>query len=67
LMHSSCDYTLLLSVQPLLLFSLSLSLPSPIIQQLSIHIVISSTCLDVMHFNIVDYHSLFLSLLSQMP
>jgi hypothetical protein len=35
-------------------------LPIPIIQQLSVHIIMSSTCTD---FHIVDYHSLFLSLL----
>jgi hypothetical protein len=40
---------------------------TPIIQQLSIHTVISSTCTDVMYLNIVDYHSLFHSLIPWVP
>jgi hypothetical protein len=36
---------------------------TPVIPQLSAHIVISLNCTDVTYFNIVDYHSVFLSLL----
>jgi hypothetical protein len=60
-MYLSCAYNLLWSVQPSLLLSLTPSLPLPIIEQLSIHIVTSSTHTDVMHFNIVDYLLFFFS------
>jgi hypothetical protein len=46
-------------VQPLLLLSLTPSLPPLIIQQLSIHVVISSTYTDVTYFDIVDTVILF--------
>jgi hypothetical protein len=59
LKYPQCEYTLLWSFQPLPLFSLTPPLPTSIIQQLSIHIVMSSTCTDVMHFNIVDSLSFF--------
>jgi hypothetical protein len=41
----------------------SISLPSnPIVQQLSIHIIVSSTCTDAMHSILLTvYHSPFLS------
>jgi hypothetical protein len=29
-------------------------LPSPIIQQLSVHVITSSTCTDVIYFNYVE-------------
>jgi hypothetical protein len=40
-----------------LLLSQPLSFPSPIIQQLSVHIVMSSACIDTMYFDIVDFIS----------
>jgi hypothetical protein len=40
-------------VQPLPLLSLTPSLPPPIIQQLSIHTAVSSTCTNKMYFDIV--------------
>jgi hypothetical protein len=44
------------------------SLPPLIFQQLSVHILISSTCTDVMFYDITDALSLlFLSLLPQVP
>jgi hypothetical protein len=55
-----CEYTSLWSIQPLSLLSFIPSPPPSIIQQLSTHIIISSTCTDGRHFHIVDYHSLFL-------
>jgi hypothetical protein len=55
-MYPSCEYTVLWSVQPLPL--LSLSLPAPIINQFSVHIVLSSTCTDAVCFDIVDSLSL---------
>jgi hypothetical protein len=39
---------------PLLLLSLNLSLPTHIIQQLSILSIIFSTCIDVMYFDTVE-------------
>jgi hypothetical protein len=38
-----------------------------IIQQLSIYILTASACTDVIYFDIIDYHALFLSLLPQVP
>jgi hypothetical protein len=58
-MYLYTEYTLLWSVQPLPLLSLTLSLPPRIIQQLSICIVTSSTFTDVMYFDIVDALSFF--------
>jgi hypothetical protein len=49
--------TLLWSVHPLPLLSFTPSLPSLIIQQLSIHTIILSTFTDVMYYNIVAYLS----------
>jgi hypothetical protein len=46
LIYPSCEYTLLWSVQFPLLLSLTPFLPPPIIQQLSIHIIMSSTSTD---------------------
>jgi hypothetical protein len=60
LMYHHCKYTLLWSVQCLSLISFILSLPPCITQQLSVRIITSSTCTDVMCLDIVDYHSLFL-------
>jgi hypothetical protein len=45
-----------------LLLSLVPSFPPPIIQQLSVHIIMSSTCADVKYFDIVGCHSCLLSL-----
>jgi hypothetical protein len=53
-MYPLCECTLLCLVQCPLFLSLTPSLPPPIIQQLSVHIVRSSTCTDVMYFDIID-------------
>jgi hypothetical protein len=47
--------------------SSSVTCPPPIIPQHSVHIVMSSTCTDVMYLDIVGYHSLFFSLLPWVP
>jgi hypothetical protein len=61
-------YYLLWSGQPLPLLNLtpSLLLP-PHHSTLSIHIAMPSTFLNVMYYDFVYYHSLFLSLLLQVP
>jgi hypothetical protein len=64
-MYLSCEYALLWSVQSFLLLSLVPSLPTSIIQQLSVHIFISSTCIDVIYFGTVD--SLSFSFLFPLP
>jgi hypothetical protein len=53
-MCPSFEHTSLWSVQLPLLLSLTLPSHPPIIQQLSVHIVIFTTCTDIMHFDIVD-------------
>jgi hypothetical protein len=62
LKYPLCECTSLLSAQPLPSLSLTPSLPTPIIQQLSIYIVTSSTCTDVMYYDIVDCLSFFFPL-----
>jgi hypothetical protein len=52
LMYPLSESIFLWSIQPLPLLTPSLS--PPIIQQLSIHILISSTCTDVIYFSTVD-------------
>jgi hypothetical protein len=52
---SAVNILYLVSSTPLLL-SLTLSFLAPIIQQLPV-LIMSSTCTDVMYFDIVDYHS----------
>jgi hypothetical protein len=47
------EYTLFLSIQPFFCSPLPFY-PSPIFQQLSVHIIISSTFTDVMFYDIVD-------------
>jgi hypothetical protein len=49
-----CEYTLLWSVQPLPLLSLTPLPPTPDFQQFSIYIFISSTFTDVMFSSIAD-------------
>jgi hypothetical protein len=53
-MHPHCGFTLLWFIQPLPLLSLTFYLPLPIFQQLSTHILLSSTLTDVVFYNIVD-------------
>jgi hypothetical protein len=53
-MYAHCESTSLWSIQPLPSLSLTLYLPLPIIQQLSIHILVSSTFTDIMFYDIVD-------------
>jgi hypothetical protein len=57
-MNPHCESTLLWSIQPFPLLSLTPSLPTPSIQQLSVHILMSSTCTDVMFYDITDALSL---------
>jgi hypothetical protein len=67
ILYPSCEYALLWSVQLPLLLSLTPFLLPPIIRQLAVHTIMSSTCMNVKYFNTVDFHSLFLSLLPQVP
>jgi hypothetical protein len=53
-MYHCYDYTLLWSIQSLPLLSLSPLPPTPHFQQLSMHILISSTFTDAVLYEIVD-------------
>jgi hypothetical protein len=58
-MYPQCEYTLLWSTQCLLLLSLTLLPPTSHFQQLSTHILKSSTFTDVMFCDVVDVLSFF--------
>jgi hypothetical protein len=64
---SMCIDCTLVSSTPSVTLPFLFLLPTPIIQQLSVHIIMSSTCTEVMHFDTVDYHYLYFSLLCQVP
>jgi hypothetical protein len=53
-MYAHCGYALLWSIQHLPLLSLTPLPPPPIFQQLLVRILIPSTFLDVMFYNITD-------------
>jgi hypothetical protein len=58
-MYPRCDYTLLWSVQPLLLLSLTPSLPTPFFNSFQYISFIFSAFADIVFYNIVDTLSLF--------